>query len=111
MTGDILTADLHPFKGHACFSEWLEALDKLEDYEINSIIPGHGDVCDKSALNRFVDYMRQLWDMTTELAKVGRSSEEVVRTVHERMFGYYKVDPMRLESAKTVFDQGHHETL
>lgn len=43
LTGDLLTMPC-PFPGTSYFSEWIDALEKLEGLRAVNIVPGHGDV-------------------------------------------------------------------
>jgi len=44
--------------------------------------------------------------MTGDLISRGQSLEEVVQTVHEKMFPFFEEDPEMLEAAKMMFDVG-----
>jgi glyoxylase-like metal-dependent hydrolase (beta-lactamase superfamily II) len=43
LTGDLLTMPC-PFPSTSYFSEWIDALDRLESLHATNIVPGHGDV-------------------------------------------------------------------
>lgn len=106
ITGDNLTAALHPYKGEACFSDWLKALKKMKTYDIKAIIPGHGEVCRKDMIDRFIDYFQSQWDITSDLINKGLSQEEVVQKVHQDLFSFFEVEQEMLQAAKMMFDLG-----
>lgn len=104
--GDNITGGYHPYKGNANFKEWIEALQFLSCLDIDLIISGHGVVCEARELDRYIEYFTRLWFRTEHLIKKGKSKDEIIKKVHEEMFGYFKVDPERLEGAKMMFDLG-----
>jgi glyoxylase-like metal-dependent hydrolase (beta-lactamase superfamily II) len=106
MTGDNITSASHPYKGHACFSDWLEALEFMDTLEVETIIPGHGVICGRDEIGRFVDYMRALHSLTSESIEEGMPCDAVVRRVRDRMFGHFETEPARLEAAQMMFDLG-----
>jgi cyclase len=106
MTGDNITSARHPYKGHACFSDWIEALEFMDTLDVDTIIPGHGEICGRDEIRRFIDYMRALWELTSGSIEEGMSVEAVVRKAREEMFGYFETEPERLEAARMMFDVG-----
>jgi cyclase len=106
MTGDNITSAMHPYKGHACFSDWIRALEFMDALDVDTIIPGHGAICRREEIGRFIDYMRALHSLTSESIEEGISCDAVVRKVRDEMFGYFETDPERLEAARMMFDLG-----
>lgn len=106
MTGDNITSAMHPYKGHACFSDWIEALEFMNTLDVETVVPGHGEVCGKDEIGRFIDYMRSLWSITGDLVERGVSCEDAVERVAEEMFGHFEIEPARLDAARMMFDQG-----
>jgi len=106
LTGDNLTAGLHPYKGHANFKDWIEALKWMKCLDVDLIIPGHGEVCEVGELDRFIEYFHTLWFMTEDLIKKGIGKSQVIAEVREKMFGFFDVDPESLEASQMMFDMG-----
>jgi len=104
--GDNITAASHPYKGDACFSDWLKGLDRLKDFEIKKIIPGHGEICERNEIDRFIDYFQTLIQAAEELINKGLNRDEVVKSIHDKMFSYFKVEPDMIEGSKMMFDFG-----
>lgn len=105
-TGDVMTAGNHPYKGDGNFAQWIDALRWMKTLDIERIVPGHGEVCGSFELDRFYEYFTRLWLTTEKMVCKGRSKEDVVKNVHESLFGYFEVDPERLDRAKVMFDTG-----
>jgi len=106
VTGDNLTSNHHPYKGDARFSDWNKALQVMKGYETKAIVPGHGDICKGDAVDTMIKYFKALQDMTGDLMSRGQPLEAVVRTVHEKMFSFFEVEPEMLEGARMMFDMG-----
>ncbi len=106
ITGDNLTSGTHPFKGEASFLEWIDALEHMNSYDIQYIIPGHGEVCGKEEIDRFIEYFKSQWEMAEDLINKGHSQEMVVDKIGEEMFGFFEVIPERMQGAKMMFDIG-----
>ena len=106
ITGDNLTANLHPYKGHASFSDWMKALKRMKTYEIEKAVPGHGEVCGEAAIDRLIAYFQKLWDLTADFVAQGRGLEIAVKTVREEMFDFFEVDPEMRKWAQMGFDMG-----
>ena len=111
ITGDNITAASHPYKGEACFSDWIEVLQELKTYDVDTIIPGHGDVCGRDEIDRFIDYFQALMKTTETNIGKGHPDDEVVKLVQEEMFGYFEVDPEMLDGAKMMFDLGTKQLI
>lgn len=61
--------------------QWLEALDQLEELDIDKIIPGHGPVCDKSAIKVQKAFLME-WKTAVAVAVTkGWSKEEAMKKV------------------------------
>lgn len=105
-SGDIITSANHPYKGDACFSDWLKGLNNLKEFDIEWLIPGHGEICKKSEINRFIDYFQIMLDLTNQLIQKGSSREAVVEAVNDALFGYFAVEQEMLERSKLMFDFG-----
>lgn len=106
LAGDNVTLSQHPFRGQADHLEWIEALKWMKGLEIETIVPGHGELCGKDDLDRLIEYLSRLWYITESLVKKGAGREEVLAEAHERMFDYFEVEPERLEEMKILFDGG-----
>jgi cyclase len=106
LSGDNVTAGLHPFKLHANFMEWIESLKWMRSLDVETVVPGHGEICRADELDRFIEYFSRLWIMTAHLIEIGEDRDQVVAQVHESMIGFFAIDPAREKMAKMIFDLG-----
>ena len=61
--------------------DWLESLDKIEMLDVNKIVPGHGDVCDKSRINIMRDNINYIVDSVQEGIDKGWGVKEIQERV------------------------------
>ena len=106
LAGDNVNRGQHPFRGQANHLEWIDALKWMKGLEIETIIPGHGELCGKDELDRLIEYLSRLWDIAESLVKKGASLEEVRTETREQLFDFYDIEPERLEEMKLLFDGG-----
>jgi len=80
-TGDIVVNDRHPFMGHGNSKEWLNALTFIRKLGVKTIVPGHGELCDRETLERLSEYIRQMRMQVRTLYLAGRSKTETASRV------------------------------
>lgn len=80
-TGDVVVNDRHPFIGHGSSKEWLNALTFIRQLRVKTIVPGHGEVCDKETLQRLSEYIRRMRVQVRTLYRAGRSKTETASRV------------------------------
>jgi glyoxylase-like metal-dependent hydrolase (beta-lactamase superfamily II) len=59
-TGDILFKNAHPIIWQGPVSNWIGALRRLLDMDIETVVPGHGPLTDKSGLAEILHYLEVL---------------------------------------------------
>lgn len=69
--GDIVFNRGTPFAMMGSVAGWLEALERLKDLGIQTIVPGHGPVCGPELLDEVGDYLRMLQDAATKGSEAG----------------------------------------
>ncbi len=78
-TGDMLTAGLSNMSD-AFVNEWPGTLDELKKLDFVSVLPGHGDAfTDRSKIDYFQAYLRDVWTEVTRLKQQGVSAEEAAK--------------------------------
>lgn len=60
-TGDLLFTDAHPLLWEGPVSRWRAACERILDAEVEVVVPGHGRLCDRSAVASLRDYLDWLW--------------------------------------------------
>ncbi|HID62091.1 MAG TPA: MBL fold metallo-hydrolase [Anaerolineae bacterium] len=80
-TGDVVVNGRHPFIGHGNSKKWLEALTLIRKLRVKTIVPGHGEICDRDTLQRLSEYIRQMRTRVRKLYLDGRSKTETASRV------------------------------
>ena len=66
------------YKGGGSIVEWTETVDAMmEDFDFDTVVPGHGGVTDPEGLRAYRDYVVELRDRVSTLIRDGRSQEEI----------------------------------
>jgi glyoxylase-like metal-dependent hydrolase (beta-lactamase superfamily II) len=78
-TGDILFKDAHPIIWQGPVSNWIAALQRLLAMDIETVVPGHGPLTDKSGLAEMLHYLEVLTAETRRRYDAGMSMEDTVR--------------------------------
>ena len=79
ITGDLLTAGLSNMSDSYPL-EWAATLDELKKLDFDTVVPGHGDAfTDRSKIDAFQAYLRDVWSEVSRLKKQGASAEEAAK--------------------------------
>jgi glyoxylase-like metal-dependent hydrolase (beta-lactamase superfamily II) len=66
----------------AYMPDWIESLRRVEQIDFNVLVPGHGPLGNRQSVTAFRNYLEDLRDQVTVLAREGKSVDEVKRTVN-----------------------------
>ena len=80
-TGDLLFKDAHPIVWEGPVSSWIAALRRLLDMDIETVVPGHGPITDKSGLREALHYLEVLSREARARYDAGMSFEEAARDI------------------------------
>jgi cyclase len=80
-TGDNVTCRVQGFLHEAAPFSWLESLKRIGELEVDYIVPGHGEVCDKSYLKEEADYIQGCVDAVRKVIDRGWTRDEAVAGV------------------------------
>jgi len=80
-TGDNITYKTQGFLHSADPISWLESLKKIEELEFEYLVPGHGEVCDKSYLSDQYSYVEECIHTIKKAIDRGCTKEEALERV------------------------------
>lgn len=63
--------------------EWLKSLDRLNELDVDVVIPGHGEVTDRSAFGKMKAQIQVWIDVIGKAVKAGASLEETFKQINE----------------------------
>ena len=80
-TADNVFYKIQAFLHQAIPDQWIESLKRLEEMEADVLVPGHGDLCDRSYLPEMRDFIQAWIDAVTGAIDRGMSLEEALEKV------------------------------
>jgi len=80
-TTDIVFHKFKSFLNESDPARWLESLEKLGELEADTVVPGHGAVCDKDYLEEQAGIVRQWAEAVQAAVKQGLSEEEAAASI------------------------------
>jgi cyclase len=75
---DLIFQGRYPYIFDADIPAWIDALNRLLDFEAETIIPGHGVSCSKTQIIEMRDYLQATWDLTKKHHQLGHSMEQTL---------------------------------
>ena len=75
-TGDNIFYKVQAFLHQGYPEKWLESLKKIGELDVDVIVPGHGEVCDKSYLSEQASFIEEWVEAVRQAIKQGLSKEE-----------------------------------
>ncbi len=107
--GDLFLNNSCPAMDDGSAENWIHALDRVLDLPIEKAVPGHFDVGTRSDLQRFRDYLNDLYGQVSALKKKGETVEQVRRDIHMEKYSdfrqYSKYEATFSDNAATIYGQ------
>ena len=75
-TGDNVSGKVQTFLHQAYPDEWLQSLRRIEELDVDMIVPGHGEVCNKPYLKEQISFIEEWVEAVKEAIRQGLSKEE-----------------------------------
>ena len=69
------------FFGDSLPDKWLETLKKCSELDVDTVVPGHGNVCDKSCFTQMSAIVHNWIEAVSEAIKKGLSFEQTLEEV------------------------------
>lgn len=85
-TGDIVFSNGHPPAWAGPISNWIKACELIMSWDVDTIVPGHGPIVEKSALNDFKAYFEYLTRETRQRFDAGMSVSEAAYDIDLKPF-------------------------
>ena len=80
-TSDNVFCKVQAFLHQALPYQWLDTLKKLEEFDADVLVPGHGPVCDKSYLPEMRAFIQEWIDVVSEAIDKGMPLEEALEKI------------------------------
>lgn len=76
--GDLVLSKHHPVMVNANPQEWLNILEQVELLDIETILPGHGEVCSMKELHEVKGYIKDIIALVAETVQSKKSIEDIL---------------------------------
>lgn len=76
-TGDLIFNKCHPYVPHGSISNWKDWLDFMNTIDIQTIMPGHGDIGTKDLVDHMKDYLTNLEISARNMYLNGQGKETI----------------------------------
>jgi cyclase len=94
-TGDILFSGGHPVIWAGPVGNWIRACDTILGWDIETVVPGHGPITDKSGVRALKHYLEYVREESRKRFNVGMGYEEAARDIALDAFADW-TDPERI---------------
>jgi cyclase len=101
--GDNIVNNEHPAMYDGDSLAWLETLERIKAMDVETIVPGDGEVCGKEVIDPLYDYIVEMRKRTKELYEDGASRRECVDKV-----GMLDWFPVPEEEASRIKERRRH---
>ena len=81
-TGDILFIEDHPIMWAGPVSNWLKALDRIEELQPHTVVPGHGPVTDLKGVQAVRSYIEYTFAEAKKRHAAGMDVQEAARDIN-----------------------------
>ena len=81
ITGDTVSYRVQIFMHECDPYQWLQSLKKIEEIDVDVIVPGHGEVCDKSYLPELASFIQEWINTIKDAIAKGWSKEEALERI------------------------------
>jgi cyclase len=96
-SGDILFIDGHPVVWEGPFANWIKACELMLGWDIETVVPGHGPVTDKSGIRAVKEYLEFVQAEARKRYDAGMGYEEAARDIQFAFSSYADwLDPERI---------------
>ncbi len=90
-SGDTIVSNRHPFMGQGNLKEWVKALEEITKMDIETIVPGHGEICTIKEACQLLNYFGEIESELREQKKKGLPKEEAIKKID--VIGFFPIDP------------------
>jgi len=111
-TGDLFLNNSSPAMDQGSAENWIHALDQVLAKPLLAVVPGHFDLATRVELQRFRDYLNDLYGQVRALYKKGAKAEDVRHGIHMEKYKdfrqYPQFDATFADNAEVIYHQLQH---
>jgi len=107
--GDLFLNRSSPAMDQGSVENWIKALDQVLARPLDKAVPGHFELGTKADLQRFRDYLNELFIQVRSLYQSGLKEEEAVRRIHMEKYADFRQFPKYhatfADNAEVIYQQ------
>jgi cyclase len=107
--GDLFLNRSSPAMDDGSVESWIRALDEVLAQPLDAVVPGHFELATRVELQRFRDYLRDLFTQVQALSNKGATWEQVRHDVHMEKYSDFRQYPQFqatfADNAETIYQQ------
>jgi cyclase len=107
--GDLFLNRSSPAMDEGSVENWIKALDQTLALPLDKVVPGHFELATKVELQRFRDYLSDLFTQVRSLYRSGVNVQDAVRQIHVEKYAdfrqYPKYQATFADNAEVIYQQ------
>lgn len=106
--GDMLFHEKYPYidwNAGSNTANWIKWLEEVASWDIIKVIPGHGDLTDKSGLLKKAEFLKSLRAEVTAAIKKGMTLDKMKETLTFPQYKHFGFDRMRPICIEAVYNE------
>ena len=107
--GDLFLNRSCPAMDDGSAENWIHALDQVLQWPIESAVPGHFEVGTRADLQRFRDYLNDLYNQVTAMRQKGETLDQIRQNIHMEKYSdfrqYPKYEATFADNAASIYKQ------
>ena len=107
--GDLFLNRSSPAMDDGSAENWIRALDAVLDKPLEAVVPGHFELGTKVELQKFRDYLHDLFSQVAALSRKGATLAEVRHNIHMEKYSDFRQYPQFhatfADNAETIYQQ------
>lgn len=103
-TGDILFHEIHPAMWAGPVENWIKACELILSWDVETVVPGHGSICDKQAVRNFRDYLIHIDREARIRYDAGMTAEEAANDIPLGPFEHWSSPERMVPNVLTLYE-------
>jgi phosphoglycerate dehydrogenase-like enzyme/glyoxylase-like metal-dependent hydrolase (beta-lactamase superfamily II) len=104
-TGDACVNGAYNFMGHSDSASWVRVLERAQQFDIETVLPGHGPPAGKDLLERQKRYFVELREQVRKGIDAGKDAEEIVKGLDMPWYKEWTGVTPSPDNVKFVYDE------
>jgi cyclase len=109
-TGDLLFVGGHPILWAGPMQNWIKACDKILSWDVETVVPGHGPITDKSGVRAMKEYLEFTYAEARKRYDAGMTFEQAAHDINWDPFRGWGDSERLLVNIETCFREFANDT-